>query len=346
MKGIEVIACGPERAREWDSFLAARGDSSFYHLFGWRAVNEDSFGHDSFFLAAIRDGGMAGVFPLVHLKSRLFGNILCSMPFVNYGGPCAADKEAEDALIRRAVSLADELRTDYLEIRGIKRIPGDLPASEHKVSLTVELNPSADEIWNRFSSKQRTNIRRAYKNGLVARSGGLELLDGFYSLFTESWRDLGTPVYRIGYFRRILSEFPDKTRLFLACLKDGTPVAGAFNGHYNGTVEGMWAASPARYRSLQANYVLYWEMIKDACESGFRRYHLGRSTADSGGEAFKAKWNASPTQLFWHYHLRNGGRMPGLNTGNPKYRLAINAWKRLPVRLTNLVGPFLAGQIP
>lgn len=346
MSGLEVIVCGPELAREWDSFLAGRSDSSFYHLFGWKAVNEESFGHSTFFLAAMRDGRMTGVFPLVYIRSRVFGRILCSMPFVNYGGPSAADGESEAALIERAVSIAGGLKADYMEIRCIRRLPGDLPAGEHKVSLTIELSPGADALWNGLSTKQRTNVRRAYKNGLEARAGGIDLLDGFYALFTESWRDLGTPVYNIDYFRRILREFPDKTRIFLACMKDGTPVAGAFNGHFNGTVEGMWAASPARYRQLQANYVLYWEMIKDACEKGFTKYHLGRSTADSGGEAFKSKWNASPTQLYWHYHMRNGGPMPGLNTGNPKYRMAINAWKRLPVRFANLIGPLFAGQIP
>lgn len=346
MKGLEVVICDHGQASAWDSFLAGQGEASFYHLFGWKTVNEESFGHATFYLAAVRNGGIAGVFPIVYLKSRVFGRILCSMPFVNYCGPCAGDAAAEAALVERAISLAGELKADYMEIRGIRRVPGGLPSSEHKVSLTIDLSPDPDELWNRLGTKQRTNIRRAYKSGVEARSGGAELLDEFYALFSEAWRDLGTPVYRAGYFKRILSEFPDKTRIFLACLKDGTPVAAAFNGHYNGTVEGMWAASPARFRKLQPYYVLYWEMIRHACENGFKRYHLGRSTADSGGEAFKAKWNAAPRQLFWHYYLHDGKGMPGLNTSNPRYRLAINAWKRLPVSFANLVGPLLARNIP
>ena len=46
-------------------------------------------------VAALDGDRFAGVFPLVQVKSRLFGNIACSMPFVNYGGPCAIDVDVE-----------------------------------------------------------------------------------------------------------------------------------------------------------------------------------------------------------------------------------------------------------
>ena len=46
----------------------------------------DMLGHESCYLAAFNQDRIVGVFPLVHVKSRLFGNIACSLPFVNYGG--------------------------------------------------------------------------------------------------------------------------------------------------------------------------------------------------------------------------------------------------------------------
>jgi serine/alanine adding enzyme len=44
--------------------------------------------------------------------------------------------------------------------------------------------------------------------------------------------------------------------------------------------------------------------------------------------------------------LRTRHSIPALNVNNPKYRLAINAWRRLPVTVTNALGPFLARSIP
>ena len=79
---------------------------------------------------------------------------------------------------------------------------------------------------------------------------------------------------------------------------------------------------------------------------GCRHFHLGRSTAQSGSEQFKKKWNAYPTQLYWQYILRTRDSIPQLNVMNPKFRLAIATWRRLPLFITNAIGPRLARNIP
>jgi serine/alanine adding enzyme len=38
--------------------------------------------------------------------------------------------------------------------------------------------------------------------------------------------------------------------------------------------------------------------------------------------------------------------MPQLNVDNPKYRLAISAWRKMPLWATRLVGPPVARLIP
>ena len=91
---------------------------------------------------------------------------------------------------------------------------------------------------------------------------------------------------------------------------------------------------------------IYWEILKWASEHGHRKYHLGRSSADSGAEAFKKKWNAYAMQLYWHYVLKPGQPLPQLNVKNPKYQLAIQVWRELPVRLTQTIGPMVARCIP
>jgi len=108
----------------------------------------------------------------------------------------------------------------------------------------------------------------------------------------------------------------------------------------------MWAGGGPRARELQANYVLYWEMMREACLRGSKLYHLGRSTADSGAEDFKKKWNAESQQLYWYFHRPDGGPMPELNVANPKFQLAIKVWRKLPLWVTRQVGPVLARSIP
>ena len=342
---MKIIHCTDADANSWDAFLEEVPGASFYHLFAWKWINERSFGHRCFYLAAIEGERIVGIFPIVFMKSRLFGKILCSMPFVNYGGPCVLGPEAKIALLGEAESIVHDISADYLEIRGTWNIDADLPVSEHKVSMTIDLHPDPDVIWQAFEKKHRKEIRHAYKQDLRVEHGGVEYLDTFFDILSESWKDLGTPLYDKSFFRNVFSAFPVSARIFVVYQGD-VPISAAFDGFYKKCVEGMWLGNRPGYRGLHPGYVHYWEMIKYACENGFEKFHLGRSTVESGGEFFKKKWNAYPTQLYWQYILGKRKEIPRLNVENPKYRIAIGAWKSLPSSITRAIGPFLAKSIP
>ena len=341
----EIVSCTASAAAEWDQYLLQHPGGNFYQRYGWKNINRKNFGHECFFQAAKQQGKIVGLMPMVHIKSHLFGNILSSMPFVNFGGLCSDSDAVTESLLDDARRLTAQCNADYLEIRSAEHYDQALPAATHKISMTIDLDADPDTLWNAFKSKHRTNIRRVYKNNVRVAQGRHELLDTFYSLISKSWKGLGTPIYRKSYFADILDTFPDETRIFIA-YQDDTPVATAFNAYYKGIVEGMWAGALPEQRSTQANYVLYWEMIRDACEKGFRHYHLGRSTADSGAEAFKKKWNAYGRQLYWQYILHRQQDIPQLNVNNPKFDLAIRLWKKLPLPVTTTIGPLLARSIP
>jgi FemAB-related protein (PEP-CTERM system-associated) len=276
----------------------------------------------------------------------MFGNIACSLPFVNYGGPSGESPAIEDALLGAAREVADDWGVDYLEIRSQRHLGDRYPCSTHKVSMTVDLGPDPDQLFNAFKGDQRKDIRRAYKYGFTARFGLADLVDDFYAILSESWRDLGTPIFQKAYLDAVVASFPRSTRICMVYAADGTPAAGAFVGHQNGIVEGMWLGTRNQYRRQMVGYVLYWELIKDACLGGHTLFHLGRSTADSGSETFKRKWNARPAQLYWQYVLRTRSEIPQLNVKNPKYHLAMAAWRRLPVSITQQIGPLIARSLP
>lgn len=343
------LSVGPvkDHAREdWDDFVSSHESGSFYHLFDWKLINEQELGHRCDYLAARRpDGGMEGVLPLVFVDSALFGRILCSMPFVNYGGPLANGSSAVSRLLAGAVTRANELGAAYLELRCASPLDTTMQASLRKVSLTVPLVADPEALFGSFSQKHRKNIRRAQKNNLDVSIGGAELLPQFYAVLEQSWRSLGTPLYSPRYFERILATFPRNTTIYV-CSHQGRAVGAALTGHCNRTVEGMWAGGLPEARHLDANYVLYWEMLRHACLQGHARFHLGRSTADSGAEQFKSKWNAEARQLYWYYHRPDGGPPPELNVDNPKFRLAIATWRRLPLAITRRIGPAVARLIP
>jgi len=342
---MHLIECDDSRREAWDEYVRRSPDASFYHLYGWRQVNEEEFRHRSFYLAALDGECLVGVFPIVQVKSLLFGNLGCSMPFVNFGGPCGETAAVEDALLARAKTVVARERLAYLEMRNRRPIGSGLPTSTHKVSMTVALDPNPETLWKAFKHQHRQEIRRSAKNGLEARCGGAELLDPFYTVLSESWRALGTPLYAKSYFRRIMEQFPGATRICLVSAGE-EPAAAAFYGIHGKVAEGMWLGARLKFRRQLAGYLLYWEFIRDACLLGLDRFHLGRSTNDSGGEVHKRKWNAYPTPLYWQYILGTRQAMPALNVDNPRYQLAIRAWRRLPLQVTRRIGPPLARSIP
>jgi len=342
---MNVIECDDSHRSAWDAYVRSSSTASFYHLYGWRAVNAEALGHSSLYLAAVEGGIFVGVFPIVYVRSRLFGKLACSMPFVNFGGPCGDTELIEHALLEEAARFVERERVAYLEIRSRRRFGMDLPTSEHKVSMTVDLDPDPKVLWTAFKHGQRQDIRKAMKNGLSGRCGGAELLAPFYAVITESWRDLGTPLYDKFYFERILAEFPGCIRICVVSAGQ-EHAAAAFYALHGKTAEGMWLGGRSKFRKQMAGYLLYWHFLVDACENGFERFHLGRSTGDSGGEVHKRKWNAYPTQLYWQYILGTSRTMPALNVDNPRYRLAIQTWRRLPLPVTQWLGPAIARSIP
>jgi FemAB-related protein (PEP-CTERM system-associated) len=339
---MQIIECDESHRHAWNAYVERR--ASFYHRFEWRDVN-DRLGHRSAYLCALEGDEVVGILPITQVRSLLLGNIACSVPFVNYGGPCAEEPEIERLLVEQGIRVAERWRVDYLEIRCTKRLQLSLRTSEHKVSLTVDLEPGSDALWNGFGHSHRKDIKRGYRSGFTTKIGGVELLNDFYAVISEAWRNMGTPIYSKRYFEDVARTLGQFIRLCVI-YKDDEPAAASFQAHDRGVGEGLWLGSRGKYRDQYAGYVLYWELLKDAAARGCRTFHLGRSTSATGTEANKKKWNANSTQLYWHYAMGRKQQMPALNVDNPKFKLAIRTWRQLPIRVTTFMGPALAHWIP
>lgn len=331
---------------EWNNFVISSSQAAFYHLFEWKTIIERCFGFKTFYCMALKDQQIQGILPLVLCDNIIFGRKLISMPFLNFGGVCAVNSDAEAALLQQAKLLTSRARAKYLELRQTRRIDEQLPVKTNKVSMTIDLKPGYEAIWANFSGNLRTEIRKAKTLGLEVRSGKQQYLDAFYHVFSKNYKILGTPVIQKRFFHLILEELGRYIKIFVVYF-DNHPVGTALNAYFKDTVEGMWAGSLSHiYPKLRINYILYWEMIKDACQHAYSYFHLGRSTKDSGPQKFKEKWLAEPKQLYWEYYLNGSKKMPQLQVDNPKYQFPIKIWRKLPLNVTSMIGPVLASGLP
>jgi FemAB-related protein (PEP-CTERM system-associated) len=351
---ILSIDCAPEQPvlispvvgeTEWDRFVHEHPDSTGYHVWKWRTVFERAFGHRTEYLAATQGSDIVGVLPLVVFESRLFGRFMVSLPFVNYGGVLSSSEDARRALLRHAFQLARELRLSHIELRHTARLFPDLPAKHHKVSMHLKLAPDSDSAWKALKNKERNLIRKAQKSDLDVRIGGVEHIDEFYRIFARNMRDLGTPVYGRGFFESIFDAFPEQTRIFLVEF-GGRAIAASITYAYRGHIEVPWASSLREFRDRCPNNLLYWTMIQYAIENRFEIFDFGRSSPDDGPFRFKQQLGAEPVPLHWEYGLFDGQGLPDQSPRNPKFRLAVNAWKRMPLGLATCVGPHIVRCIP
>src|SRR5215813_10168764 len=72
--------------KAWDRFVEQHPHATVAHLAAWGSVFEGAYRHQRVYLVAEDSGDIAGVLPLVVIRSRLFGRCVVSMPFLDYGG--------------------------------------------------------------------------------------------------------------------------------------------------------------------------------------------------------------------------------------------------------------------
>jgi len=327
----------------WNRFVRSRPHGTFFHLAEWKAVFETSLGHATYYLLAESGGEIYGILPLVHIRSRIFSNLLISLPFLAYGGVLASDPLAVNLLESEAESIGQKLGVDFIEFRNRDEAQANWAGKSNYVTFRKEIPDSSDECLKMIPRKQRAMIRKGIGHGLESRVE--DNLENFYPIFSESYRNLGTPVLPRAYFDAIKQAFGEGCEI-MTIFKDGSAVASVMSYYFENEVIPYYGGSLAIARSLMANDFMYWELMRRGSECGIRLFDYGRSREGTGSYRFKKHWGFTPEPLHYQYKLVRQKVMPDLSPGNPKYRLAIAIWKRLPVTLTRVLGPVLAKGLP
>lgn len=328
-----------------ESYLAEHPAASIWHRPTVSTFITKTYRHCARYLCALDDDRVVGVLPLVQLNSRLFGNFLVAMPYFNYGGVLADNREVALNLIAQADQWRQEINARHLELRFCQDNALGLPQKTDKVGFWLPLPDNIEELWDSFQPKVRAQIRRGEREMTELTIGGLELLDEFYRVFSVNMRDLGTPVYGKVFFHNLLQALEGQAWLVVARI-DGRAVGCAFLTGYKDRMEIPWASTLRRYNHTSINMSMYWKILSFAVQQGFDVFDFGRCSHDAGTYRFKQQWGAQPVKLYWDYVLAEGDKLPALNPNNPKFRLMIAVWQRLPVRLTNLLGPHIVKGLP
>jgi FemAB-related protein (PEP-CTERM system-associated) len=279
------------------------------------------------------------VLPLAEVKSLLFGHALVSLPFAVYGGVAARTTEAATALDTQAQALAQRLGVSHLELRNVAPRRPDWPTQDLYVTFRKKILPEVDANMLAIPRKQRAMVRKGIKNGLKSELDAT--VDRFFDLFADNVHRHGTPALPRRYFEALMREFGSDCEVLTISDPNGRPVSSVLSFYFRDEVLPYYAGDDMAARELAANDFKYWELMRRACERGYRVFDYGRSKRGSGSFSFKKNWGFEPTPLYYEYRLYRGDAIPQNNPNNPKYRAFIALWRRLPVSLANRLGPLI-----
>jgi len=339
------LAEASDRGR-WDAFALSHPDASPYHLFAWKMAIETGYGHKCHYLLAEKHNKIIGILPLVQLRLFPFIDEMVALPFCDVGNCISVDAETQDSLCCEAIRLNTNVNTKNIQLRGDLRPTETIQSwfqtiETDKVRMVLNIPPTTDDLLNSFKSKLRSQVRKAEKNGVIFRWGGSKDIDGVYGVFSKNMHELGSPVHSKIFLKAVLEHFGERTKLGIAEF-DGKMIGMGVILLGGNSVSIPWASTLREYNRLAPNMLLYWNFLKYSADKGFAYFDFGRSTEGEGTYNFKKQWGARPSTLVWYEHTKSRIK------NNQKFSLKLkkrtpmaSIWKRLPLSIVNIVGPYI-----
>ncbi|MBV8687896.1 MAG: FemAB family PEP-CTERM system-associated protein [Alphaproteobacteria bacterium] len=330
---LAVRAAVPRDGQAIRAFIVAHPEATPFHLPEWSAGVERGCGaRGHCLLAEDSRARIVGILPLTEVRSPLFGSAMVSAGFGVGGGVLGL---GADALGEAAWSLARRRNCASVELRG-GPAPMRWQRNEGVYAGFARALPADEEaVLAAIPRKQRAEVRRALGFGLDVAVG--RDLEAHYRAYSESVRNLGTPVFPRALFAAMLEAFGEDADI-LTVSRGGEVLASVLSLYFRGTVYPYWGGGTREARPARANELMYYALMRHAVRRGCTRFDFGRSKLGTGAFAFKKNWGFEPQPLV--YAVKGEARET--NPLSPRYRLQVAAWKKLPLWLANRLGPPLA----
>lgn len=340
----------------WKAFVAAHPGGTIYHHPVWLEVLAKVYGYKPAHLACKdTNGQIRGVLPLFHTRGLVTGYGLASLPRTPVAGPLALDSQATTALLKAALQRLEGPRarlrvtapSAHLDglVQGVSGTPWELT---FVLTLPAQLNDL--RFGNaRNHARIKWAINKSAKHGVRVRLAETKRdLKSWYQLYLDTMRWHAVPPRPYHFFEVCweLLQARGLMRLLLAEQQNGGEcrlLAGSVFLMFGQSVFYAFNGRDPKTLALRPNDAIQWRAIHDACKEGFRRYDFGEVVESNEGLAqFKGKWGAEASWLYrYYYPLPQNSEATTLKVDGYPYQLARAVWRRLPIRITALLGNWI-----
>lgn len=324
-----------------DGFVQEMG-ASVFHRPDWLRAVERATGQRGGGFVVEQMGIIQGWLPLTEVRSFLFGKALVSSGFGVGGGICAETPAVAGKLAEAAQNHAVAGGFGSVELRGGGVPEGWQEVTDKHCGFERELASDDEAELLAIPRKSRAEVRKGLKNGLEVRIGrSAQDLAAHYACYSESVRNLGTPVFPKALFRQMIEAFPEESDI-LTIARDGAPLASVVSFYHGGAVLPFWGGGSVAARGSRANELMYFELMRHARARGMQRFDFGRSKTRSGPAKFKKNWGFEPQPLTYAMWTEPGAEARDVDPTSEAYSRKIELWKKLPLAIANTIGPFIA----
>jgi len=292
---------------KWDSFVDSEG-GSFFHYFDWKSIYEARGRQYIPLLLENESLEIIGILPIVRIKSSFYSSIV-SLPEGSFGG-FVLKKDITDSEKNNIISLlidyidkifSKDCSSFTLKENLLVMDKNRMEATESLIkngfrygydnytrlpcTYILELKqPFEKYIWNELWDHDLRNIiRKSQKRGIyVKEDKKLQFIDDFFNMFNSTNTRLRIPLLTKDEVVKRLTVFGDKTKLFVAFLGE-EPISSLLCYYQSSICHISKMPSYEKARNYDANALLFYEAIRNACENGYR--YCGFGITDTPGQA-------------------------------------------------------------
>ena len=355
---FEIKQLHKNNYNEWNDFLKTRKGATIFHTIEWKKVLEETFGYKpEYLMVEDSKGNIVGISPAFAVKT-LFGRVIVSQPFCEYGG-AVVEKGFEEAYKEILNFYRDKVENERIKYVEIRVLPDG--GNEYKYKyfdnigfvkqfkafgfyIDVKGKDFEKDIWQGLYTKKsrvRNSVRKAIKSGVRVVED--DDIDVYYELYIKTMAKLGSPPYPKTLFENIKKYAGSSVRFTYAYLKE-IPIAAMMSFRYNNRHLMVGLVSDKNYQEYRANNLLYNEQIEYATKNKFEIIDLGRTRPNSSYERYKKRWGATKVDLYSYVYPPSASE-----SVNPykQYLLFSKITKKVPWIFTKTgLGPYLAKKFP
>jgi len=339
---LELQILNPLDRSDWDNLLAPFSGASIFHTAAWARTLVDSYGYTPRYVAAMEQGRLAALLPLMEVSSRLTGRRGVSLPFTDYCEPLYVNADALRAVIDEAMRIGAEAGWKYIEFRSDECFGPEVAPSLTYWRHAVALEASEETMFERLKSPVRTAVRKAIGAGVqVEVLDTLEAVRDFSRLNDLTRRAHGLPPQPFSFFRSLHQNVLAARRgVVVRASIEGRP-AGACVYLFRGPrAIYKYGASDRAYQHLRVNDLVMWEAIRWLAGRGCTEMSMGKTAKDNEGlRRFKLGWGATETELKYFKYDLPGKTFAADRDAVSGWHNAVFRWMPLP--LARLTGALL-----